>query len=84
MADLNPEDAASLGIQQEDVIELFTKMGAITVKANLSIKVDKGTVYMFHGYSEADVNSLMSPDHLDPYSGFPAFRSTRLGVRKKV
>lgn len=84
MADLNPEDAASLGIQQEDVIELFTKMGTITVKANLSIKVDKGTVYMFHGYSEADVNSLMSPDHLDPYSGFPAFRSTRLGVRKKV
>ena len=47
-------------------------------------KVDEGTVYMFHGYSEADVNSLLDGDKLDPYSGFPAYRSNRVGIRKKV
>lgn len=84
MADLSPVDAARLGIAQEDDIELFTKVGSICVKANLTDKVDEGTVYMTHGYSEADVNTLMNADHLDPYSGFPGFRSTRVGVRKKV
>ena len=38
---------------------------------------------MYHGYREADVNSLMDRDNLDPYCGFPGFRPTRCGVRKK-
>ena len=38
---------------------------------------------LFHGYSEADANSLMDANHLDPYSGFPAYRSTRCAVRKE-
>ena len=84
MADLNPADAAGLGVGQGEEIELFTPFGCICVRANLTAAVDRGTVYLFHGYPEADVNTLMDPDHLDPYSGFPAYRSQRLGVRKKV
>ena len=33
---------------------------------------------------EADVNSLDVRTHVDPYSGFPAYNSTRCGMRKKV
>jgi anaerobic selenocysteine-containing dehydrogenase len=82
MADIHPSDAQRLGIAQDDVVELYTALGSITVLANLRANVDKGCVYMYHGYSEADVNSLMDSRHLDPYSGFPGFRSMWAGLRK--
>ena len=82
-ADLALEDAKRLEIKKGDVIELFTGVGAIKVKANPTARVLPGMVHMYHGYREADVNSLMDRDNLDPYCGFPGFRSTRCGVRKK-
>lgn len=81
-ADLNPDDAAALGIAQGDDIELSSPRGAIVVKANLSYKVDPGMVYFYHGYSEADANLLTDNEALDPYSGFPAYRDTRVQIRR--
>lgn len=83
MADLNREDAASLGIGEGDEIELRTAAGAITVRANPSARVLPGTVFMYHGYREADVNSIIPPLHNDPYSGFPGYRSVRCSITKK-
>ena len=72
----------SLGIKKGDKIQVFTAVGSIEVKANPTARVLPGMVHMYHGYREADVNSLMDRDNLDPYCGFPGFRSTRCGVRK--
>lgn len=83
-ADINPEDAKKLRIKQDDTIELVTRNGAITVKANLTYTVLKGVVHMYHGYREADVNAVIGRLHLDPYSGFPGYRTVRCAVRKKV
>lgn len=83
-ADLNPADAEALSVQQGDEIEVYTALGCISLKANLTYMVDPGTVYIYHGYPEADVNTLLDPENVDPYSGFPAFRSSRAGIRKKV
>ena len=84
MADINPEDAEKLGISQGDAVEIFTDFGCIGLKANLTAMTDRGTVYVYHGYPEADVNTLLDPENVDPYSGFPAFRSSRAGLRRKV
>ena len=81
-ADLALCDAERLGIKKGDKIQLFTTVGSIEVKANPTARVLPGMVHMYHGYREADVNSLMDRDNLDPYCGFPGFRSTRCGVRK--
>ena len=83
-ADISLEDAKELGIKKGDDIELYTGNGAITVKANPTVMVLKGTVHMYHGYREADVNCLMDYNALDAYSGFPAYRSIRCGLRKRV
>ena len=72
----------ALGIAQGDDIELSSPRGAIVVKANLSYKVDPGMVYFYHGYSEADANLLTDNEALDPYSGFPAYRDTRVQIRR--
>lgn len=82
-AELNPDDAAALGIAQDDVIEITTPMGSITALALLSHHIQKGLVSMYHGYREADISSLINADRLDPYSGFPAQRSNRCRVSKK-
>lgn len=83
-ADISVEDAAQLGLEKGDDMELYTPRGTICVKANPTHRVPKSVIYFYHGYSEADVNMLMSSTHVDPYSGFPAYNSTRCGMRKKV
>ena len=76
--------AQALGLEAGDDMELYTPRGTIVVKAKPSHRVQKGVVFFYHGYSEADVNSLMDKDHVDPYSGFPAYNATRCGMRKKA
>jgi anaerobic selenocysteine-containing dehydrogenase len=81
-ADLNPADAARLGVQQDDTIRIATPRDAIVVKANLTRTVQPGVVHMYHGHSEADVNRLFDGDYLDPLSGFPGFKSALCRVEK--
>ncbi len=82
-ADISAEDAKRLGVKEGDDIQLYTERGSICVKAHPSARIPKGVIFFYHGYSEADVNSLMSRKHVDPYSGFPAYNSTRCGVKKQ-
>jgi len=84
MADMNPDEAANMDIAQDDVIEISTPMGSVTVCANLTYKVPRGLISLYHGYREANFNSLIDSDRLDPYSGFPAVRSNRCRVTKKT
>jgi anaerobic selenocysteine-containing dehydrogenase len=82
MVDMNPVDAAARDIQQGDNVELATSRGAIRVKANLTEIVAPGVVNMYHAYPQADVNTLIDPDYLDPISGFPGYKSLLAEVRK--
>ena len=80
--DINPADARRLGIGQGDEIELATPSGAIRVLANVTELGQPGVVHMYHGCPEADVNTLLEPDYLDPISGFPGFKALLCSVRK--
>ncbi len=83
MADLNPADGARFGIAHGDMVELSTPTGvAIQVKANLTELVPAGVVQMYHDYPEADANSLIPGDYLDPVSGFPGYKSLLCAVKK--
>ena len=55
---------------------------SIHVKAHVTDIGLPGNVHMYHGYKEADGNSLVGVDHLDPYSGFPGYRQLRCTIRK--
>ncbi len=82
-ADLNTADAQQLGITQGDRIKLSTPKGFIVVQANLTATVQPGVVHMYHAYPEADVNTLIDADYLDPISGFPGFKSLLCAVEKE-
>lgn len=79
---MNPRDAQPLGIGQGDWVELYNATGVIRVKADLTEKVRPGNLYLFHGYREANANQLVAGGHLDPYTGFPGFKSVRCALRK--
>jgi anaerobic selenocysteine-containing dehydrogenase len=81
-ADINPGDAARLGVGQDDLIRISTPKDAILVKANLTRTVQPGVIHMYHGHAEADVNVLFEDDYLDPLSGFPGFKSALCRVEK--
>jgi len=81
-ADINGEDAACLGIEQGDEICISTPKGQIELKANISEMLQTGVVSVYHGYPDADVNTLIEADYLDPISGFPGFKSLLCKVEK--
>lgn len=83
-ADLSPEDGVRLGISSGDKISIITGHGAVTVKANLTITIPAGMVSLYHGYREADANSLLSCTHCDPYSGFPAIAVFAAGWKRRL
>jgi anaerobic selenocysteine-containing dehydrogenase len=80
--DLNPADAARLGIVQGDLVELSTPYGSVQVRASVTELAYPGAVHMFHDYPEADVNTLLSGDYLDPVSGFPGYKASLCAVKK--
>jgi anaerobic selenocysteine-containing dehydrogenase len=80
--DLNPADAAQYSIAHGDLVELSTPEGSIRVRANVTELAREGVAHMYHGYPEADVNSLLSGDYLDPISGFPGFKASLCAVKK--
>ncbi len=84
LAYINNEDAQEMGILRGDEVEVSTALGFITLKANPSLRIKKGTVHIYHGYREADVNAIIPAAHTDPYSGFPGYNSVRCSVTKKV
>ena len=83
-ADINPEDAAALGIERGDDIRIRNEHGEITVKANPTAMAGRGQVYIFHAYPEADAAKLLGRNVLDEYSGFPGYLSGRCTVEKIV
>lgn len=83
MADISKEDAALYGIHEGDRIVLATENGSVRVTANPTGMMPQGMVSLYHGYREADANSLLSCEHRDPYSGFPSYRCIRCSIRKE-
>lgn len=82
MADINPKDAQRLKLRQGDLMEIESTYAAIRLHANLTLAVAQGAVFVYQDYPDADVNSIIGADHLDPISGFPGYRSVRCRISK--
>jgi anaerobic selenocysteine-containing dehydrogenase len=79
---IHPEDAKPRAIEEGDWVEVSSPLGAIEMRAQVTDVVQKGVVHAFHGWAGHNINEVI-PDHLDPVSGFPSFKSSLCEVRKK-
>lgn len=80
--EISRTDADALGLQDGDWTEVETPTGKLRIKAKVSGKIQPGNVHLVHGYRECDSSRLIDSRHLDPYSGFPCYRTNRCMIRK--
>jgi predicted molibdopterin-dependent oxidoreductase YjgC len=71
--ELNPADAAELGVRDGDTISIASRRGRITIAARISGRVARHQVFVPMHYREAAANLLTNPA-LDPYAGIPEFK----------
>ena len=78
--EINPEDAARLSINDEDLVEVSSRRGKIETKARVTEKVKPGTVYLPFHFAEAAANRLTNPV-VDPVAKIPEFKVCAVAVR---
>jgi len=79
--DINPDDAAALGIRDGEVVRITSRRGSIDIKARITDTVGKGEVFTTFHFSEAPVNRLTN-DALDPVANIPEYKVCAVRVEK--
>lgn len=88
--DISPEDAAELGVSENDPVTIETPFGKKTYPARLCpmargsvhVPYGGGSAYMPKAWHEGNINDLLSWDYRDPISGFIILRSQPCKVYK--
>jgi formate dehydrogenase major subunit len=82
---INPADAASLGINQADIIQVASRHGEVKVRARVTDAVPPGVVHMAFHFIETPTNELISSakETLDPVTGTPAYKTCPVKISKQ-
>jgi len=78
--EMNPDDAARLGIRDGGKAVLTSRRGEITVFAKLTGVVPPGVLFMPFHFAEGAANALTN-NELDPESHIPEFKVSAVTVR---
>ena len=80
--EIHPASARSLGIAENDFVQLTTRRGAASMKARLSSAIRMDTVFApFHWSGTGRANLLTNPA-LDPVSKMPEFKVCAVRISK--
>ena len=78
--ELSPEDMASLGVAEGEVVQMSSRRGSITVPVHLDRTLRPGLAFMTpHFPDQADTN-VLTLDTWDPKSGTAEFKATAIRV----
>jgi formate dehydrogenase major subunit len=80
--DLSPEDAATLGVEPGELVQVSSRRGSVEAPVRLDPGLRPGLAFMtFHFPDEVDVN-VLTIDATDPKSGTAEFKATAVRVEK--
>lgn len=79
--EINPEDAKSLNIKNDEYVKLKTRYGELKTKARITDVVPRGIVFMPFHYYEASVNNITNPN-LDPEAKIPELKVTAVRIER--
>lgn len=87
--EIHPEDAVVRGIKPDDIVEIYNVNGNVRVKAQLSISIKKGVVFLPMHWGKilnSDLNRANNLTHnrLDPISKQPDFKYAAVEVRSYI
>lgn len=81
-ADIHPDTAVRYGVVDEEMVDVETPRGKITVKARVNDGIMPGVVDVSHAWPQATVNMLTDNAPGDPISGYPIFKGLLCRVRR--
>ena len=70
---INPKDAASLGIRQGSKVNLSTRRGSVHAESHVTNEVPQGLVFLPFHFAESCANEITNPV-LDPACGMPEYK----------
>jgi len=79
--EMNPEDAASLAVSDNEIVRASSRRGAIKLAVRVTDRVSKGLVFIPFHYKEASVN-LLTNDALDPHCKIPEAKVCAIKIEK--
>ncbi|MHB1420651.1 MAG: molybdopterin dinucleotide binding domain-containing protein, partial [Bacillota bacterium] len=79
--EINPVDAARIGISEGEMLKLVSRHGEVEVKANVIDRVAPGVVFLSFHFAEARVNRIIGPA-LDPTAKIPEYKAGAVKVVK--
>ena len=79
--EINPEDAAGLGVANGDIVRAVTRRGQIDIAAMVTPDIRKGETFIPVHYAESAAN-LLTNNALDPVAKIPEFKACAVRVEK--
>ena len=79
--EINPIDAATLALDNGDLVEVSSRRGKIKGKVQITEKSDVGMIFIPFHFAETAVNILTNPV-LDPESKIPEFKICAVNLKK--
>jgi formate dehydrogenase major subunit len=70
---IHPDDAAEFGIREGDRVRVASRRGGVSLRAQLSLRESRGSVFIPFHFREAAAN-LLTLDELDPDGKIPEFK----------
>jgi predicted molibdopterin-dependent oxidoreductase YjgC len=80
-AEIHPNDAARLGLEDEGRVKIRTRRGEIETKVKATERVAEGSVFVPFHFAEAAANRLTN-DALDPKAKIPELKVAACQIEK--
>ena len=77
--EIHPTDAANLGINPDERVQIKSQRGTIRARAMVAATVQPGQLFIPMHYEET--NQLTFPD-FDPYSKQPSYKHCAVSIRR--
>ncbi|NPV75905.1 MAG: formate dehydrogenase subunit alpha [Anaerolineae bacterium] len=79
LIEINPRDAAHLGVNDRDAVRVSSRRGTIVLRAKVTPKANPGVVFIPFFYGEAAAN-LLTNDAVDPQAKIPEYKVSAVRV----
>jgi formate dehydrogenase major subunit len=80
-AEINPRQAKELGIAQGEQIKVLSRRGEILIKADLSERMERDTIFIPFHFVESAANILTNPA-VDPIAKIPEYKVCAVRIEK--
>jgi predicted molibdopterin-dependent oxidoreductase YjgC len=81
--DMNPEDAAAVGLREGDIVRMTSPHGSVQLPLKIETSMQRGYLFAPIHFAEPNLNVLMSAVPIDPKARMPALKVIPVKLQKE-